>query len=774
MQVKSLFARLACSLSFALVAVPMATLASAHAAINTMNLGAKYDASASNINFRLYSSRASRIDLYVYASPNGAQEVARFVMSKDANQVWSSNISVASLKALGVNGAVYYGYRAWGPNWPYNASWSKGSTLGFLADVDANGNRFNPNKLLTDPYALELSHDPSSATTPANLTVYASGASYRQLDSGTVAPKGIVLLANSSSIGVKPSRAQKDDIVYEVHLRGLTKNDTSIPAAYRGTYKGAAMKAAYLASLGVTAVEFLPVQEIDNDGIDVQATSTTGDNYWGYMTLNYFAPDRRYAYNKAAGGPTAEFKEMVKAFHDQGIKVYIDVVYNHTGEGGAWNANDKTTYSLYSFRGLDNPSYYTLTSDMQATVDNTGVGGNFNTRNPVAQNLIIDSLNYWSSTLGVDGFRFDLASVLGNTCEVGCFNFDKMDANNALNRIVRELPPRPNAGGAGVDLIAEPWAIGGNSYQVGGFPTGWVEWNGIFRDTFRQSQNKMGIAPITPGQIATRLAGSADLYQGNGRKPWHSINFMVAHDGFTLRDLYACNQKSNNQAWPFGPSDGGEDHNMSWDQGGIVLDQRKAARNGMALTLLAAGTPMLNAGDEYLRSLNCNNNPYNLDSSANWLNYAWSTEQTTFNTFAKRLIAFRKAHPALRPQNFYSGSDNNANGMPQLAWFKPDGGTPDGTYFADANNRALAYRIDGSEFADPASALYIAYNAWSGMVNFNLPSPGAGKNWYRVMDTSTWNEGANTVTAPGAESYIGGQGVVYGLNGRAMLLLIAK
>ncbi|HCN90606.1 MAG TPA: glycogen debranching enzyme, partial [Oxalobacteraceae bacterium] len=316
-----------------------------------------------------------------------------------------------------------------------------------------------------------------------------------------------------------------------------------------------------------------------------------------------------------------------------------------------------------------------------------------------------------------------------------CFNFDKMDANNALNRITRELTVRPAAGGSGVDLIAEPWAIGGNSYQVGGFPSGWSEWNGIYRDTMRASQNKLGAVPITTGQLATRFSGSSDLYQGNGRKPWNSINLMVAHDGFTLKDLYSCNGKSNLQAWPYGPSDGGSDDNISWDQGGIAQDQRKAARNGLAFMLLSAGTPMMTGGDEFLRALNCNNNPYNLDSSANWLNYNWTTDQVNFNTFTQRLIAFRKAHASLRPIDFYSGADNNGNGMQQMSWFKPDGGTPDSAYFGDANNRAIAFRIDGTELGDTSSALYVAYNGWSGNVNFMLPWPGAGKNWYRVMDT---------------------------------------
>lgn len=743
------------------------------AAINASQLGGAYDATKSNINFKLYSSRATRIELYLYNAATGAQEVARIPLTKGTGNVWSTTVSSSALISYGISGTVYYGYRAWGPNWPYSASWTKGSSVGFISDVDAQGNRFNPNKLLTDPYAHELSHDP---TTPAmnDGTVYASGALYRAIDNGAVAPKGMVLAGDTQSIGTKPTRAFKDDIVYEVHPRGLTMNDTSIAAAYRGTYRGAGLKAAYLASLGVTAVEFLPVQETQNDTNDVVANTTTGDNYWGYMTLNYFAPDRRYSSDKTAGGPTREFKAMVKAFHDQGIKVMIDVVYNHTGEGGAWSSTDKTTYNLQNFRGLDNPTYYSLTSDFQNSWDNTGVGGNFNTHNPIAQNVIVDSLAYWRDTLGVDGFRFDLASVLGNTCEHGCYNFDKMDPANALNRIVTELPPRPAAGGAGIDLVAEPWAIGGNSYQVGGFPTGWAEWNGIFRDTIRKDQNQLGVEAVTPGDLATRFAGSSDLYGDDGRKPYHSVNFMTAHDGFTLKDLYSCNTKNNTQAWPLGVSDGGDDNNHSWDQGGTAAEQRRAARNGLALMLLSAGTPMVVGGDEYLRSLNCNNNPYNLDSSANWLNYSWTADQTNFNSFAKGMIAFRKAHPALRPANFYSSVDNNGNVMEQLRWFKPDGTVMDSAYFGSAGNHAMAWRIDGSEFGDTASAIYVAYNGWSGLVNYTLPWPGTGKTWYRVTDTCNWAEGATQVRTPGTEDLIGSENTLYGVCGRGTLVLIAK
>jgi isoamylase len=745
----------------------------AHAAINSANLGAKYDTAGANITFRVYSSRATRVELYIYQYPTSVQESIKYVLTKDAQNVWSRNVTVSELQGYGITGAVYYGYRAWGPNWPYDASWTKGSAAGFISDVDASGNRFNPNKLLLDPYAQEVSHDP---VTPSwsDGTIYASGPSYRNVDSGAHAPKGIVLHPFDTGTGTRPTRALKDDIVYEVHVRGLTQNDASIPQVYRGTYQGASMKASYLASLGITAVEFLPVQETENDANDVDPTSTNGDNYWGYSTLNYFAPDRRYSSDKSPGGPSTEFRKMVKTYHDYGIKVLIDVVYNHTGEGYAWNPADKNTYNIISWRGLDNPAYYSLTSDLQGSWDNTGVGGNYNTHNAVAQDMIVDSLAYWRDSFGVDGFRFDIAPVLGNTCEHGCFNFDRADQNNALNRITREMTPRPDAGGTGSDFIAEPWGVGDGTYQLGNFPAGWSEWNGKFRDAFRASQNKLGYVNVTTGELATRFAGSSDLFQDDGRKPWNAVNFMDVHDGFTLKDVYTYNQKNNSQAWPYGASDGGTDDNSSWDQGGIVQDQRKAARNGFAFVMLSGGTPMIAGGDEYLRTLNGNNNSYNLDSIANWLNYSWDADQTTFNTFAKRLIAFRKAHTALRPLNFYSANDTNGNVMEQMRWFKTDGIVADSAYFNDPNNHAIAYRIDGTEFGDSASAIYVAYNGWSGDVNFKLPWPGNGKNWYRVMDTSNWNEGPNTVVNPGSEAFLGGEWTNYGLNGRATLLLIAK
>jgi isoamylase len=770
----AIFARLRLSVVGCLILLCFAT-PSAFAAIDAHSLGARYDGTQSNITFKVYSSRATRIEVWIYKHASGYQEKVNYVMTKDVStNIWSKTVSVATLQnTYDITGTVYYGYRAWGPNWTYNASWTKGSSLGFVSDVDSQGNRFNPNKLLLDPYAREVSHDPQTPT-QTDGTRYASGSSYRNIDTGASAPKGIVLASNSTSTGTKPTRALKDDIVYEVHVKGLTMNDTSISSSLRGTYAGAALKAPYLAALGVTAVEFLPLHETQNDTNDVDPTSTTGDNYWGYMTLNFFAPDRRYSSDKTAGGPTVEFKNMVKAFHDNGIKVLVDVVYNHTGEGGLWSGSDSSTANILSFRGLDNVTYYSLTSDYQFYYDNTGTTGNYNTYNTTAQNLIVDSLAYWKDTLGVDGFRFDLATVLGNTCQHGCFSYDKLNSGTALNRIVSEMPARPAGGGSGVDWIAEPWAIGSGTYQVGNFPAGWAEWNDKFRDSLRKDQNKLGSESVTPGELATRFAGSSDLYSDDGRKPYHSINFMVAHDGLTHKDLYSCNGKNNSQSWPYGPSDGGSDSNNSWDQSGVAADQRRASRNGIAFLALSAGVPMLTGGDEALRTIQCNNNPYNLDSSANWLSWSWSSDQSTFKTFTERMLAFRNAHPALRPANFYSSVDNNSNVMEQLRWFKPDGTVPDATYWNDANNHAIAWRIDGTEFSDSASAIYVAYNGWSGSVNFSLPWPGSGKSWYRVTDTCNWAEGANQVVSPGSETFIGGEWTTYGVCGRGLIVLIAK
>ncbi len=765
------------TLSAALVCAGMALalLTPAHGSINNLNLGAAYNSGKTKITFRVYSSQATYMMLYLYPAGYGAQESLTEVLSPAGNNVWAVTVPVSTIQAAGITGAVYYGYRAWGPNWPYSASWTKGSSVGFISDVDANGNRFNPNKLLLDPYAREISQDPLNASNQDG-TIFASGASYRAIDSGTYAPKGIVLSASWQNTGTKPTRAQKDDVIYEVNLRGLTKQDPKTPAAYQGTYYGAGLKASYLASLGITAVEFQPMQEAQNDANDVTPNSDAGQNYWGYMTENFFAPDRRYAYNKAPGGPTAEFQAMVAAFHNAGIKVYMDVAYNHTAEGGTWSGTDPSTATIFSWRGLDNVTYYELTAGNQYFYDNTGTGGNFNTYNTVAQNMIIDSLAYWTNTMGIDGFRFDLAPVLGNNCLNGAyqsaapncpgggFNFDAADSNMAINRILKEFTVRPAGGGSGLDLFAEPWTATGQNEQ-GQFPVGWSEWNGVYQNTMRQAQSELGNMTISIGQDATDFTGSSNIFQSNGRSPWNSTNYIDVHDGLTLNDVYSCNGPNNTQAWPWGPSSGGPGANYSWDQGGAAADQRRAARTGMAFEMLSAGTPLMEGGDEFLRTIQCNSNAYNLDSPGNWLNYSWSSDQSNFYNFAQRAIAFRKAHPALRPVTWYTAS--------QVVWYEPSGAAATPDYWNNTSNYAIAYTVNGSSLGD-ANSMYIAFNGWSGSVTFTLPAPPTGTNWYRVTDTCNWNDGLNTWLTPGNEVLIGGGGSTYNQCGQSLLLLISK
>jgi isoamylase len=726
----------------------------------TPALGAHYDASGKNILFGIRSSRATRIDIYLYDQSFGADEKMQTSLTQQPDKLtWSATVSVASLRDTGASGTVYYGFRAWGPNWRFDPRWMKGSATGFVADVDADGNRFNPNKLLYDPYATELSHDPVNPS-QRDGTIYASGPDHRTQDTGKVAPKGIVLMPDATPVGERPKRPLREEIVYEVQIRGFTKQDPTIPAEDQGTYLGAAKKAAYLKDLGVTAVEFLPIQETQNDQDDF-ASHAAG--YWGYDTLGFFAPDRRFARDKSPGGPTREFKAMVKAYHDLGLKVYMDVVYNHTGEGGIYSNDHADTANILCWRGLDNRKYYELTNGNQYYYDNTGTHGNFNCADSTVRGLILDSLRYWSGVMGVDGFRFDLAPVLGNTLDHQLpgangngFNFDKMPGDNPLNRAVRELPVRPADGGAGVDLIAEPWTATGDGQEQGNFPSGWAEWTDRFRDTFRRSQNKLGFATVTPGDLATRIAGSSDLFQGNGRKPWHGVNFLVVHDGPCLRDLYSYNN----------------DDKIAWDQGGDPVLQRQATRNGFALPLVSAGVPIFTGGDEMYRTENGNFNPYNIDDKTTWLD--WSNLATYKNHygFARRVIAFRRAHPVLRPKEFFEGKDHNGNGLKDITWYRDDGNEPDSMYWNASDRHFLAYRIDGSECGDSAPSIYVGYNGWQSPITITLPAPGTGSAWYRAADTAAWMESEANFNEPGHEDKL--TAATYEMKGRSLLILIEK
>lgn len=714
------------------------------------------------VAFRLASTAATRVEVWVYAEPTG-EVVWSAPLTPAGDGDWTLGVAFADLPEALRGAPLYYGYRLWGPNWPHTPTWAPGSAAGFRADVDQDGHRFNPNKLVIDPYARELSHDPF--TPPTDGRVYASG-EWRARDSGPQAPKGILFsdAIDARQRPLPPTRPFKDEIIYEVHLRGLTMHDPAVPADLRGTYAGAALKARALADLGITAIEFLPLHETQNDQNDLEE-GADGDNYWGYSTLNFFAPDRRYAADQSAGGPTRELRAMIDAFHAQGIKVYLDVVYNHTGEGGLWG--DTETAAVLSWRGVDNAAYYQTRADGRYW-SNNGVGPNMRMTAPATRALIIASLRYAHERLGFDGFRFDLASILGNRCAGPCFEFDN-GPDSLLAQITRDLPVRSDGGGLGVDLIAEPWAIG--AYQAGQFPAGWAEWNDRYRDTIRRAQNRLGQAATTPGDISDRVHGSSDMFRDDGRRPWHSVNFVVAHDGLTLADLYRCNDSNNAHPWPFGPSDGGTDNNTAWDNGDDPARQRQAARTALAVLMLSGGVPMITGGSERLHSLRCNNNAYNLDSPANWLPGQASADAAPFERFARALFALRTAHPVLRPRAFTEGRDRNGDDVPDIAWFKPDGDDADAAYMRDANARYLAWRLDGTEVADSAASIFVAWNWDDAGVGAHLPDPRPGYAWARVLDTAAWMEGLDNIHRPGQEDPIppGGR---YDMHARSLIALI--
>lgn len=723
---------------------------------------------AAEFSLVVRSARATRLIVEIFPSATGSAAVlSRELLREPGTERWKVSIPGEELAAAGLAEPLLYGIRAWGPNWPFDPAWSPGSAAGFVEDVDAEGNRFNPNKLLIDPYAREISHDPTTPEMPSGQ-VYQTGAKHRSEDSGPFAPKGIWRPSTPVDVAPRPTRPLKDDVIYEVHVRGFTKNDPSIKEACRGTYAGAAEKADYLKSLGVTAVEFLPVQETSNSKNDIEA-STSGDNYWGYSTIAYFAPDRRYACDTSPGGPTREFAEMVRAMHQRGIKVYLDVVYNHTAEGGV---GDPTTATLLSLRGLDNAGYYELSADKKHYADNNGVGANTNAPSSLFRALVIDSLKYLHDDLGVDGFRFDLASVLGNKCEQTCFQFDSQDPNGLLKQLTQELPARPEAGGEGVDLIAEPWGIGAGTYQLGAFPGGWSEWNGAFRDTLRKDMNQLDVTDVTPRQILFAVAGSPDRYADDGRKPAASINFLVSHDGFTLRDLFSCTAKNNNQPWPYGPSDGGEDNNISWNYGADPVRQRQAARTGLALLMLSAGVPMITGGDELYRTLQCNNNAYNLDAQTNWLDWSLSATFPHHATFVRELLRFRNQHPALRPAHWPVQSDLDKNGVDDWA-FLTDKGTPTSdAYLDNPANHFLAWRVDGGPQKDEARSIYVAYNGVNFKVEATLPPTAPGFAWYHVLDTSDWFEDKDNIVPENMEEIYDHPS--YGVGRRAVAVFVER
>ena len=714
-----------------------------------------------NLEVAVYSKNATKVLLEIYSTAYGEDAVYDYWMEKGSDNFWRAELD-------DVPAGTLYAFRVWGANWTFDESWERGnSSAGFVSDYDSIGSRFNPNKVLFDPYAREISHDKSD---PAALGTYdngmygTGGETYqgtlrRNFDTGKYAPKSVVVVDNTG-YGTKPAIPQQDAIIYETHLRGLTKHSSSanlssilsgidgfedvenIPAAYQGTYKGAGMMAPYLKALGINTVELLPVHESDNDA---NPDDAPGGNYWAYMTYGYFAPDRRYSYDKSYGGPTKEFKEMVKAFHDEGIEVYLDVVFNHSGEGGPWygDKDDYNTAELTFMRGFDCSEYYCLVpKTIGAHWESTGCGNNLRCDNKVVQDLILDSLTYWIDEMGVDGYRFDLAPVIGREFDSGSGNW-YFNPNSQILSDIAALGASKNA-----EMIAEAWDTRGDGYQVGKFPSGWGEWNGRFRDAIRGYVNTGN-----RGAVNDYINGDYNNFNDQGG-PHKTVNFVVAHDGFTLADLCsyqgAGNALNGTLTWPFGPSDGGNGDQNTLGFGHDPAMKRQAARNYIALQMISRGVPMIVYGDEFSRTQNGNNNPYNIDSVATWNNYnminttsphtvstggggAYHNNFGTFNNtgnvngnfiFMKYMLNLRASEPALRQTDYSVVYD-----------FKKE----DGTKTLTDGDRCVWIKINGSSV--PGGSDYLVFsNMWQEQVSFTVPEAASGKKWVRIADTASWAE----------------------------------
>ncbi len=595
-------------------------------------LGATWD--GTGVNFALYSENASRVELCLYDNRT-RREVDRLSVPEQTAFVWHCYIP-------GLQPGQLYGYRVHGP-WDPNA-----------------GLRFNPAKLLIDPYARAINGhiDWEKPIFPYRMGGDNADLHMDRRDSAAGMPKSVVVNPYFDWEQDRPPRIPlADSVIYEMHVRGFSKLDLQVPQRLRGTYAALTCPSAlkYLTKLGITAVELMPVHHFVNDKILVERGLC---NYWGYNTLNYFSPETKYCSASATGSQVAEFKSMVKALHRAGIEVILDVVYNHTAEGNHLGP-------MLSFRGIDNPTYYKLVPNQpRYYMDYTGTGNSLNVRHPQVLKLIMDSLRYWVAEMHVDGFRFDLAATLAR-------ELHDVDRLAAFFDIIHQDPIISQ-----VKLIAEPWDVGSGGYQVGNFPVLWAEWNGKYRDTVRRYWKG------DEGQLsdlAYRLTGSSDLYQSDGRKPYASINFVVAHDGFTLNDLVSYNAK-HNEANGENNHDGTND-NYSWNMGvegptddpEINRAREVQQRNLLATLFLSQGVPMLCGGDEIGRTQRGNNNAYCQDNEISWYDWNLDERRQRLLDFTRQLIALRLAHPNLRRRKFFQDREVRQSSLKDIAWYGDNG-----------------------------------------------------------------------------------------------------
>ncbi len=679
-------------------------------------LGATWD--GEGVNFALYAENAYGVDLCLFNKPEDDVELVKIRMKERSHHVWHAYVPELEPGQL-------YGYRVFGPYDPQN------------------GHRFNPNKLLIDPYAKAIAGTIiwDNALFGYQVDHPYKDLTFSQADSAPFVPKCVVINPHFNWEDDKPLNIPyHKSIIYETHVKGFTKLHPEIPEKIRGTYAAIAhpITIQYLNDLGITAIELMPVHQFV---LDRTLAEKDLNNYWGYNTLGFFAPDARYSGSGILGGQVFEFKSMVKELHKAGIEVILDVVYNHTGEG------DQLGPTL-SFRGIDNASYYRLKDNKRFYMDYTGTGNTLNAMMPNVLRLIMDSLRYWVLDMHVDGFRFDLASALAR-------ELHEVDRLGSFFDIIHQDPVISQ-----VKLIAEPWDIGEGGYQVGKFPPGWAEWNGKYRDCLRDYWRG---ADSMLGEFAERFTGSPDLYRNDYRLPTASINFITAHDGFTLNDLVSYNEKHNFDNRENNRD--GDNHNLSWNCGvegataNIVINElrEKQKRNFLTTLFLSQGVPMIVAGDELSRTQQGNNNPYCQDNEISWID--WGNADKELLTFTQKLIHLRKNHPVFRRRRWFQGQPIKGVGIEDIAWFQPHGAemTEENWKISFAKSLGVYLNGRGIQSVGPTGetviddSFYVIFNAYHESLSFKLPPEKYGYSWSRVLDTS-----ANMITEEG-ETYKAGE-----------------
>ena len=669
-------------------------------------LGASYD--GAGVNFALYSQVAQKVELCLFDEHDAE---TRIEMTEQNSYVWHDYIP-------GLQPGQRYGYRVYGPYDP------------------VHGLRCNPNKLLLDPYAkaIEGNIDGDESLFSYWFKSPDDTSAMNDLDSAAHTMKSAVINPYFDwGNDQHPYISYHDSVIYEAHVRGMTNLNMDVPPDIRGTYAGLAYPSVieYLKKLGVTAIELMPIHQFVNDSF-LQEKGLS--NYWGYNTIGFFAPYNAYSSSGERGEQVNEFKSMVKAYHRAGMEVILDVVYNHTAEGNHVGPT-------LSFKGIDNASYYRLVEgDQQHYFDTTGTGNSLLMRSPHALQLITDSLRYWVTEMHVDGFRFDLAATLAR-------QFQEVDKLSAFFDIVEQDPIISR-----VKLIAEPWDLGSGGYQVGGFPPRWSEWNGRYRDTVRDFWRSQ---PSTLPEFASRLMGSSDLYQVNGRRPVASVNFITAHDGFTMNDLVSYNEK-HNEANGEGNRDG-ESNNRSWNCGvegptniPDVNDLRqRQMRNMFATLLFSQGIPMICGGDEVARTQQGNNNAYCQDNEISWTNWHLDKRRKELLAFVSKLIHLRLDHPVLHRRRFFTGREpgDDSNMIPQVEWFDHTGSIMDMDDWRNTHAFSMMIYLNGSDIPEVDwygnrmvdNDFILIFNAHYEPIMFTLPDERYGHKWQLVVDTHNPN-----------------------------------